>query len=373
VLLLRDGLVEKDELEALLEEQRDARPRRISSWRLGEILVEQGRVTEEQVARLVAEQYELPYVELDEDTIDLRIASRLPTELVDRFTALPTELLDDGSALVAVSDPGTVLFSDELRKALGLPIHFAVASPGALKAAIVIAKSSAAAGGSAPSGAWPSVTATDLLVRHEEPASPSSAPRPVPAFVPQDTNAWPPLGALLVRDGLVSELELETALAQQRLSSNKRLGEILVERGAVSRADIARVVAEQYELPFLDVAEDEVDPSVASLLPLELAERYGALPLKLQPDGSLLVAVADPTSILDPAELFSELDTLLTFAVADPDVIEAALEARRVEPLAVPSDENEPAAESEPEPDEEPAAEPAPVSDAIHEEQPDEE
>jgi len=372
VLLLRDGLVDKDELEALLDEQRDARPRRISSWRLGEILVEQGRVTEEQVARLVAEQYELPYVELDENTIDLRIASRLPAELVERFTALPTELLDDGSALVAVSDPGTVLFSDELRKALGLPIHFAVASPGALKAAIVVAKSRAPAGVSA-SGAWPSVTATDLIVSHEEPASPSSAPRPVPAFVPQDTNAWPPLGALLVRDGLVSELELETALAQQRLSSAKRLGEILVERGAVSRADIARVVAEQYELPFLDVAEDEVDPGVASLLPLELAERYGAVPLKLQPDGSLLVAVADPTSILDPAELFSEFDTPLTFAVADPDVIEAAHEARRAVPLTVPPDDDQPAAESEPAPDEEPAAEPATVSDVVHEEQPDEE
>lgn len=345
VLMLRDGLVQREELEALLDEQRDERQHRISSWRLGEILVERGRVTEDQVARLVAEQYELPYLELDEDDIDMRVATRLPADLVDRFTALPTEILDDGSALVAVSDPGTVLFSDHLRKALGMPIHIAVASPAALRAAIVAARNHARAETTAPSLAWPSGSPAFDVVRHAEDGPPSTSPpaRSVSSFAPPDTGGWPPLGALLVRDGLVSEDELETALAQQRLSTNKRLGEILVERRAVTRADVARIVAEQYELPFLDVAEQELDPEVTSLLPLELATRYAAVPLKRQPDGSVLVAVADPMTILDPSELSSTLDAKLSFAVADPDVIESALDKRRLQPLPETPVDREPA------------------------------
>ena len=345
VLMLRDGLVEREELEALLDEQRDERQHRISSWRLGEILVERGRVTEDQVARLVAEQYELPYVELDEDRIDMRVAARLPADLVDRFTALPIEVLDDGSALVAVSDPGTVLFSDELRKALGMPIHFAVTSPAALRAAIVAARNHARAEATAPSLGWPSTGTAFDIIRHEDdgPPSTSHSTRSVSSFAQPDTGAWPPLGALLVREGLATEDELEAALAQQRLSTNKRLGEILVERGAVTRADVARIVAEQYELPFLDVAEHELDPEVTNLLPLELATRYAAIPLRHEPDGSLLLAVADPTTILDPGELSSELGLKLSFAVADPDVIESALAERRVQPPAEAPVDREPA------------------------------
>ena len=60
VLLIRDGLVSRAELEAALAEQGDGRDRRVSGQRLGEALVERGVVTSEQVARLVAEQHELP-------------------------------------------------------------------------------------------------------------------------------------------------------------------------------------------------------------------------------------------------------------------------------------------------------------------------
>ncbi|HUF01167.1 MAG TPA: ATPase, T2SS/T4P/T4SS family [Gaiellaceae bacterium] len=356
VLLLRDGLVEKEELEALLDEQRDVREQPISGWRLGEILVERGRVTEEEISRLVAEQYELPYVELETDGIDLRMASRLPAELVDRFSALPIELLDDGSVLVAVSDPATVLFSDELRRALGMPLRFAVVSPAAMTAGVACAREHERyEPSSPPEMAWPTgAPEFDLIPAEQDDESRAQAPpRSALTFAaPSATEVWPPLGALLVRSGLLSEDELETALAQQRLSSDMRLGEILVERGAVSRADVARVVAEQYELPFLDVAERELDAEVSDLLSLELARRYAALPLGYQPDGSLLVAVADPTTIRDPGELFSELGDELSFAVVDPDVIEAELLRRRLQPSPGSPDDAATWTKSEPHADE---------------------
>jgi type IV pilus assembly protein PilB len=137
-------------------------------------------------------------------------------------------------------------------------------------------------------------------------------------------HPWPALGALLVRDGLVDPDELESALAAQR-SSGLRLGEILVERGVVTRTQVARVLAEQHELPFIELAESDMELEAATLLPEDLARRYSALPVGFEPDGTLLVAVADPTNVLHSDELRLALDTQLRFGVAAPDAIDAAI------------------------------------------------
>src|ERR687891_705830 len=75
-------------------------------------------------------------------------------------------------------------------------------------------------------------------------------------------HPWPALGALLLRDGIVREEELEAALAAQR-GSGRRLGEVLVESGIVTRTQVARVLAEQHELPFIELAESEVQVEAA--------------------------------------------------------------------------------------------------------------
>ncbi len=137
-------------------------------------------------------------------------------------------------------------------------------------------------------------------------------------------HSWPSLGGLLLRDGLVSREDLEAALVEQR-ESGRRLGEILAERDLVTRTQIARVLAEQFELPFVDLAESEVEVDAAALLPEELARRYCALPVSVDPEGALLVAVADPTNVLHSDELRLALDVPLRFAVAAPDAIDAAI------------------------------------------------
>jgi type IV pilus assembly protein PilB len=137
-------------------------------------------------------------------------------------------------------------------------------------------------------------------------------------------HPWPALGALLLRDGLVREDELQAALAEQR-GSGKRLGDVLVERGSVTRTQVARVLAEQHELPFIELAESEVQIEAATLLPEELARRYTALPVTIEPDGTILVAVADPTNVMHSDELRLALGRQLRFGVASPDAIEATI------------------------------------------------
>jgi type IV pilus assembly protein PilB len=321
-LLLRDGLVDKNELQDVLTTQEDAGHHRLSARRLGELLVQRGTVTHAQVARLVAEQYELPYIELAPTDVNLRAATLLSEEHAREFAALPISVLPDGSVLVAVSDPPLVLFSEQFRRLLGVPLRYAVAAQDELEEAIAHALAGAPDAAAEPDDPTALAVVEDAV---DDELAPDAGLTTL--VVPEHPRAHrsAALGALLVRDGLVSEDELDAALAQQRIAGNKRLGEILVERGAVTRTQVARLVAEQYDLTFVELDPARLDVQTALLLPESLAHRLSALPLGRSDDGSLLVAVSDPTNVVYADELHVVLDAPIRFVVVTPDEIDEAL------------------------------------------------
>jgi type IV pilus assembly protein PilB len=138
-------------------------------------------------------------------------------------------------------------------------------------------------------------------------------------------NPWPALGTLLVRDGVITAEQLEFALAAKRRSPELRLGEILVEHGYCTQAQVAVVLAEQHELEFVHVTADSVDPEAASLLPENLASRYCAIPLRFEEDGTVLVAVADPTNVMFSDELRLALGVPVKVGVSTKEAIELAI------------------------------------------------
>ncbi len=134
-------------------------------------------------------------------------------------------------------------------------------------------------------------------------------------------NPWPALGALLIRDGVITPEDIERALAEQRAAGG-RLGEILVAQGSASRSAIARVLAEQHELQYIELDEATIEPEAAGLLPENLARRYVALPVRYLEDGSILVAVADPSNVMFSDELRLALGMQIRVGVAPSDRIE---------------------------------------------------
>jgi type IV pilus assembly protein PilB len=138
-------------------------------------------------------------------------------------------------------------------------------------------------------------------------------------------HAWPALGPLLVRDGVISPEQLERALAKKRTTPEMRLGEILVEQGTCTRAQIARVLAEQHDLEYVELDDSMIEPEAASLLSEALARRYLALPVRFNEDGTVLVAVADPTNVLFSDELRLALGMPIQVGVSSSDAIEAAI------------------------------------------------
>jgi hypothetical protein len=101
------------------------------------------------------------------------------------------------------------------------------------------------------------------------------------------------LGALLMRKGLVTNEELDQALEQRE--EGELLGEALVRLRICFENDIARVLGEQAHVDFVDIGITSVDRRAVQLLQKQDAIRMRAIPLRLHPDDTVSVAVADPT------------------------------------------------------------------------------
>jgi hypothetical protein len=101
------------------------------------------------------------------------------------------------------------------------------------------------------------------------------------------------LGALLLRKGLLSNEELDRALEEKQ--QGELLGEALVRLRICFEDDIARVLAEQANVEFVDIGITSVDLRAVTLLQWTEAEELRAIPIRLHPDDSVSVAVADPT------------------------------------------------------------------------------
>src|SRR2546423_14538534 len=89
-----------------------------------------------------------------------------------------------------------------------------------------------------------------------------------------DREVRPPLGALLLRKGLLTKERLDEALAE-RAQTGELLGQVLLRRGWIFEDELARVLAEQHDLEFLNLRSVGVDRRPPPLLPADARRRLG--------------------------------------------------------------------------------------------------
>jgi len=102
------------------------------------------------------------------------------------------------------------------------------------------------------------------------------------------------LGELLVEKGLITEVQLDEALSERR-EHGGLLGETLVRLGFIFEDELARTLAEQAGVPFVNLDANPVDRYAAGTISRSLGESLAALPVRFTPEGGIVIAVADPT------------------------------------------------------------------------------
>jgi type IV pilus assembly protein PilB len=105
------------------------------------------------------------------------------------------------------------------------------------------------------------------------------------------------LGQLLLGHGVVTQEQIENALAEQKEKGHRKLlGELLVEMNYCTENQIASALAEAYDVPYAQVSPKICDAKVLDTLPREFLEEHIILPLFKVGD-KLTVAVSEPTNV----------------------------------------------------------------------------
>jgi type IV pilus assembly protein PilB len=105
------------------------------------------------------------------------------------------------------------------------------------------------------------------------------------------------IGEVVVDLGLSDRETVEQGVAAAR-EQGRPTGVVLVERGILRHDQLARVVAERFGLDFVDLSVYDIDMGAVSLIGIQAAKRYQAVPVGFTDDGAVLLAMANPTNVL---------------------------------------------------------------------------
>ena len=124
------GFAPREVVERVVTEAREKRRP------VGEMLVETGALSSDQLAHALADRNGLDYVDLNSFEVDTGAANLVSTDDALRFRAVPVAFIDSETILVATANPANVLGIDDIAMVTGYKVRLAVAAPEHIEAVI---------------------------------------------------------------------------------------------------------------------------------------------------------------------------------------------------------------------------------------------
>jgi len=101
------------------------------------------------------------------------------------------------------------------------------------------------------------------------------------------------LGDILIEKGLATAEQINEAVRMQ-VGGNRRLGYILIKMGIITDEQLREVLSTQLDVPIIKI-DDEFSPEVKRVLPRYLCQKYTVAPVSKAPNNVLCLAMADPS------------------------------------------------------------------------------
>ncbi|TSA55461.1 MAG: type II/IV secretion system protein [Planctomycetaceae bacterium] len=130
-LLLARDIVTAEQIETALAEQKDKGHRKL----LGELLVEMGYCTENQIASALAQGYGVPYAQVTPKICDPKVIEILPREFLEEYIVLPLFKVNN-VLTIAVSEPTNVFLIDEIERISGCKVQIVCSTSKDIKATL---------------------------------------------------------------------------------------------------------------------------------------------------------------------------------------------------------------------------------------------
>ncbi len=154
---------------------------------------------------------------------------------------------------------------------------------------------------------------------------------------PEVSMARVRIGEMLVNDGRIDSVQLQSALAHQRRWGG-RLGRAIVQLGFMKEPALLEAVGRQLGVPFVEIGERTIPREVLSLVPQRLIRERRVLPLARLGEGRrapLAVALADPGDLVVVDEIAFATGMQVRPALAAESDLERAI-ALNLDGIALP-------------------------------------
>lgn len=110
-----------------------------------------------------------------------------------------------------------------------------------------------------------------------------------------DTKVRRRIGEILIEDGLLTKAQLEESLAYQK-EKGGLIGNILVEKGFVSEESLISALGKQFKIPYLPLKNYSINPDMAELLKADFCHKNHIVPFDFD-SKKIFIAVADPMNL----------------------------------------------------------------------------
>lgn len=104
-----------------------------------------------------------------------------------------------------------------------------------------------------------------------------------------------PIGVELVKRGIVTENDVQTALIEQKKSPNKKIGEILKEMNVCDQRTLIRAIGDILGVKGVILTKESVQIDILDYISIEMAKRYHVVPFGLE-NGKIKVCFSDVTN-----------------------------------------------------------------------------
>ena len=133
----------------------------------------------------------------------------------------------------------------------------------------------------------------------------------------------PTLIDVLLKKGLLGKKDAEKARENHR-SNGENFTDTLVEMGLITREEVAKALADELQIPYIDLTSYELDPKAMEALPEGMVRKYRVVPLSLS-GGVLTLATSDPLNVVTIDYIRATTDLQIRTVVSPSGQIEDAI------------------------------------------------
>ncbi len=120
-ILIHYKIITPEQLEEGLKIQKD------TEKRIGEILIDLGRVTQDEINWVLGKQLNLPYVQVNADNIDIQLSKNISEDILKKFKVIPIMDLND-ELVIAIADPTDEEAIEMIKEVTKRKLKFVLAS-----------------------------------------------------------------------------------------------------------------------------------------------------------------------------------------------------------------------------------------------------